>query len=267
MLRLIVNGAAGRMGRRLVALAAEDPDIALAGAFERRDHPDLGKDAGLVAGVGEIGLAVATRSPLEADAAVDFSSRESSLEMLRWCPEQGIALVVGTTGLAGEGAVLLEAAAKRIPCLMAPNMSLGVNLLFSLVGQVAAALGDDYDVEIIEAHHRFKRDAPSGTALRLGERVAEALGRPLDQVATHGRRGLVGERPKTQIGFHAVRAGDIVGEHTVVFGGVGERVELHHVAGSRDTFARGALRAAKFLVGKPPGAYSMADVLGLKLQG
>ena len=265
MVRLLINGAAGRMGKHLVALAAQDPELRLVAAFERPDHPDLGKDAGAVAGIEPLGVEIAARGPVEADVAVDFSSRESSLEMLRWCPEQGIALVVGTTGLGEEGTALLEAAARRIPCLMAPNMSLGVNLLFSLVGRVAAALGDDYDVEIIEAHHRYKRDAPSGTALRLGERVAEALGRSLEEVAVHGRHGLVGERPRPEIGFHAVRAGDIVGEHTVVFGGVGERVELRHVATSRETFARGALRAAKFLVGKPPGAYSMADVLALAL--
>jgi len=264
MVKIVINGAAGRMGKHLVALAIQDPELTIVGAFERPDHPSLGKDAGLIAGAGELGVELTTRRPVEADAAVDFSSRESSLEMLQWCPEQGIPLVVGTTGLGEEGAALLEAAAKRIPCLMGPNMSLGVNLLFNLVAQVASALGEDYDVEIIEAHHRHKRDAPSGTALRLGQRVAEALGLSLEEVAAHGRHGLVGERPKAQIGFHAVRAGDIVGEHTVVFGGMGERVELRHVATSRETFARGALRAAKFLVGKPPGTYSMADVLGLE---
>ena len=264
MIRLIINGACGRMGRRLIALATEDKDLAIAAAFERPDHPDLGKDAGTLAGVGELGVPLSTRHdilPLP-DVAVDFSLADSALDMIEWCAAHGIGIVVGTTGMGEEGTKRLDAAAKKVPCLLAPNMSLGVNVLLKLLGQVARALGDAYDVEIIEAHHNQKKDAPSGTALALGRSVAEGLGRNLDEVAVHGREGMVGERTVKEIGFHAVRAGDIVGEHTVIFGGQGERIEVRHVATSRDTFARGALRAARFLAAKPPGRYAMADVLG-----
>jgi len=263
MTRLIVNGAGGRMGRRIIALAAEDDALAVVAAFERPDHPDLGKDAGALAGVGELDVPLAARSDVAADVAVDFSHADSALEMIDWCAAHGIGIVVGTTGLGEEGIRRLEAAAKRIPCLMAPNMSVGVNVLFGIVGEVARALGDAYEVEIVEAHHNRKKDAPSGTALGLGERVAEGLGRRLDDVAVHGRQGMVGERTRKEIGFHAVRAGDIVGEHTVIFGSLGERVEVRHIATSRDIFVRGALRAARFLAGKPAGRYTMADVLGL----
>ena len=263
MIRLIVNGAAGRMGRRIVALASEDTGIAIAAAFERPDCPDLGKDAGALAGVDPLGLVVTTRSDVAADVAVDFSHADSALTMIDWCAARGIGIVVGTTGMGADGQKRLDAAAKKAPCLLAANMSLGVNVLLRVVRDVAAALGDAYDVEIVEAHHNKKKDAPSGTALALGEAVAAGLGRKLDEVAVHGRHGMVGERTVKEIGFHAVRAGDIVGDHTIMFGGQGERVEVRHVATSRDTFVRGALRAARFLVGKPPGRYTMADVLGL----
>lgn len=263
MIRMIVNGAAGRMGRRIVALVEDEEDIELVAAFEMAGHPLLGKDAGLLAGIDELRVSITERSDTDADVLVDFSHAESALAITDWCAERGIALVTGTTGTGEEGAQRLAAAAERIPVLAAPNMSVGVNVLFSIVGEVARALGDAYNVEIIEAHHSLKKDAPSGTALRLGERVAQGLGRDLAEAAVHGREGMVGERSSGEIGFHAVRAGDIVGEHTVLFGGLGERVEIRHVATSRDIFARGALRAARYLVGKPPGLYSMADVLGL----
>jgi len=263
VIRLIVNGAGGRMGRRLIALATEDAELALAAAFERPDHPEIGNDAGSLAGVEHVGVPLSARRDVAADVAVDFSHADSALAMIPWCAERGIAIVVGTTGLGTEGTRALDAAARRVPCLQAPNMSLGVNVLLRLVREAAKALGDAYDVEIVEAHHNKKKDAPSGTALALGEAAAAGLGRHLGQVAVHGRHGMVGERPPHEIGFHAVRAGDIVGEHTVIFGGVGERIEVRHVASSRDTFARGALRAAKFIASKPPGRYTMADVLGL----
>ncbi len=263
MIRLIVNGAGGRMGRRIIALAAEDRDLAVVGAFERADHPDMGKDAGTLAGVGPLGVALTPRRDLAADVAVDFSHADSALAMIEWCAERGIAIAIGTTGMGAEGQKRLDAAAKRVPCLLAANMSLGVNVLLRLVREAAKALGDAYDVEIVEAHHNKKKDAPSGTALALGEAAAAGLGRKLDEVAVHGRHGMVGERSVKEIGFHAVRAGDIVGDHTVMFGGQGERVEVRHVATSRDTFVRGALRAVRFLASKPPGRYTMADVLGL----
>jgi len=264
VIRLIVNGAGGRMGRRIIALATEDKEIAIAAAFERPDHPDIGKDAGALSGVNAVGVALTPRREVAADVAVDFSHADSALAMIEWCAERGIGIVVGTTGMGAEGARRLDAAAKRVPCLLAANMSLGVNVLLRIVRDVAAALGDAYDVEIVEAHHNKKKDAPSGTALALGEAVAVGLGRKLDEVAVHGRHGMVGERSVKEIGFHAVRAGDIVGDHTVMFGGQGERVEVRHVATSRDTFVRGALRAARFLAGKPPGRYTIADVLGLR---
>jgi 4-hydroxy-tetrahydrodipicolinate reductase len=264
MIRLIVSGAAGRMGRRIIALAAEDADIEVAAALERPDHPDLGADAGQLAGAGALGVPLAATCETEADVAVDFSSPASALELLDQCAERGIAVVIGTTGFGAEAETRLDAAAERVPCLLAANMSLGVNLLLKVAEQVARSLGDAYDVEIVEAHHNQKKDAPSGTALSLGRAVARGLERDLDEVAVHGRQGQVGARSAQEIGFHAVRCGDVVGEHTVIFGGAGERVELRHVAGSRDTFVRGALRAAKFLAGKAPGRYAMADVLGLR---
>jgi 4-hydroxy-tetrahydrodipicolinate reductase len=264
MIRLIVNGAAGRMGRRLIALASEDPELTLAAALERSDHPELGTDAGALAGVKPLGVSLSATTTAAADTAVDFSSPASTLAMMDWCAARGVALVVGTTGLGADAEARLNIAAKKIPCLLASNMSLGVNVLLQVVEDVARALGDAYDVEIVEAHHNQKKDAPSGTALSLGRRVAAGLGRDLDAVAVHGRHGLVGARTKAEIGFHAVRCGDAVGDHTVIFGGIGERVEVRHVATSRDTFARGALRAAKFLAGKPPGRYTIADVLGLR---
>ena len=265
MIRLIVNGAAGRMGRRLIALAADDGELSLVAALEHPEHPELGRDAGTLAGTGELGVPLGASTEAAADVAVDFSVPESTLAMIDWCGAHGVALVAGTTGEQFErrAAPRLEAASATIPCLLASNMSVGVNVLLRVVADVARALGDAYDVEIVEAHHNRKRDAPSGTAKSLGRSVAAALGRDLDRVAVFGREGIVGERTVPEIGFHAVRCGDMAGEHTVIFGGVGERVEVRHVATSRDTFARGAIRAAKYLAGKPPGIYTVADVLGL----
>lgn len=263
MTRLIVNGAAGRMGRRIIALSQDEKDIEIVGAFEMADHPLVGRDAGTVAGIEELLVPISERREVAADVLVDFSHAEGALEVIDWCAEQRIPLVTGTTGTGAEGAARLAAAAERIPVLAASNMSVGVNVLLDVVGKVAAALGEGYEVEIVEAHHNRKKDAPSGTALALGGAVAEGLGRDLGEVAVHGREGAVGPRTVEEIGFHAIRAGDIVGEHTVVFGGLGERVEVRHVATSRDIFARGALRAARFLAPQPPGQYAMRDVLGL----
>ncbi len=263
MIRLLVNGAAGRMGRRIIALANESDDLSVIATFEMEGHPDMGKDAGVLAGIGELGVPVEPRHAVEADVAIDFSLAEGALQMIPWCAENGIPLVVGTTGLGEEGEARAEEAAKSIPCMLAANMSLGVNLLCKVLEDVSRALGDAYDVEIVEAHHNKKKDAPSGTALALGKAVAKGLERNLAEVAVHGREGMVGERTTKEIGFHAVRCGDVVGEHTVIFGGLGERVEVRHVASSRDTFVRGALRAAKALSEKAPGRYTMADILGL----
>jgi len=267
MIRVIVTGAAGRMGGRVLALAKEAGDFQIVGATERPGHPAIGQDAGEVAGVGAVGVKVTdglARIITGADVLIDFTAPEASLDHLRAASKAGVAIVVGTTGLTKEHLAEARRLAAHMACVVSPNMSVGVNVLFKVLREVARTLGDDYDVEIVEAHHHFKKDAPSGTALRMAQVVAEALGRDLEQVGVYGRKGIVGERPKAQIGVHTVRAGDIVGEHTVLFGGMGERIEIGHRAHSRDNFARGALRAARFVAQAPKGLYDMADVLGLK---
>jgi 4-hydroxy-tetrahydrodipicolinate reductase len=255
------------MGARIAALAHEHPGITLAGGFERPGHGDIGRDIGEIAGVGTVGIAL--RDSIEgvlgaADVVIDFTSPGATLANMEAASSAGRAMVIGTTGLSKEEHARLVHFANRMPCVFASNMSMGVNLLLKVVGDVARALGDDYDVEIVEAHHRLKKDAPSGTALRLAEAVAAALGRDLDSDGVYCREGLIGERKPREIGIQTVRAGDIVGEHTVLFGGLGERIEITHKASSRDTFARGALKAALWLYGRPDGLYDMQDVLGLR---
>jgi len=266
MTRIAVAGAAGRMGSRIVALSKEYP-VKIVGAFERKGHKDIGKDVGLLAGAGELGIKL--HDDIEAvigDASVviDFTSSSVAVKHLRAASARGRAMVIGTTGLSKDDMAEISALAAKVPCVLSSNMSLGVNLLLKVIADVAKALGDDYDVEIIEAHHRHKKDAPSGTALRMGEAIAKALGRDLQEAGVYARKGMIGERSKKEIGIQTVRAGDIVGEHTVLFGGLGERIEITHRASSRDTFARGALKAALWLEGKAPGLYDMQDVLGLK---
>lgn len=267
MIRAIVTGAAGRMGGRVLTLAKEAEDFQIVGATERPGHPAIGRDAGEVAGFGPIGVKITDTLAdgiRGASVVIDFTAPEASLGHLRAASEAGVAIVVGTTGLSKEQLDEARRLATKMACVISPNMSVGVNVLFKALKEVARTLGADYDVEIVEAHHHFKKDAPSGTALRMAQVVAEALGWDLEHVGIYGRKGIVGERPKTQIGIHTVRAGDIVGEHTVVFGGMGERIEIVHRAHSRDNFARGALRAARFVAQAPKGLYDMADVLGLK---
>jgi 4-hydroxy-tetrahydrodipicolinate reductase len=267
MIRTIVTGAAGRMGGRVLALAKEAGDFRIVGATERPGHSAIGRDVGEVAGIGTVGVKVAdglARIITGADVVIDFTAPEASIDHLRAASKAGVAIVVGTTGLTKEHLAEARHLAAHMACVISPNMSVGVNVLFKVLREVARTLGDDYDVEIVEAHHHFKKDAPSGTALRMAQVVAEALGRDLEQVGVYGRKGIVGERPKAEIGVHTVRAGDIVGEHTVLFGGMGERIEIGHRAHSRDNFARGALRAARFVAKAPKGLYDMADVLGLK---
>ena len=261
-MKIAVSGAAGAMGRRIIALLGESKDCQLIAALERPAHPDLGKDAGAVAGVGPLGVRISSELAGRPDVLVDFSTPEATTALARECARRGIAVVVGTTGLSAEQlAVLREEVASKVPVLVAPNMALGVNLLFRLVEEVAGALGAGYDVEIVEAHHRRKKDAPSGTALELARRACKALGLQPEAALRHGRQGLAGPRGNSEIGIHAVRGGDIVGEHTVVFAGEGERVELTHRVSNRDVLARGALRAAAFLARRPAGLYSMQDVL------
>jgi len=266
-MRIAVSGAAGRMGKRILALARERADMEITGALEAFGHPALGKDAGEIAGIGQIGVPVSDN--IEAilkhcDVLIDFSAASASVANLEAAAAAGKAVVIGTTGFSEDQKRQINQVASATRCLIAPNMSLGVNLLFGLVGEVAKALGDDYDVEIVEAHHSMKKDAPSGTALKLAEVIAKTLKRDLASNLVCGRQGLVGERKPGEIGVMAVRGGDIVGEHTVSFVTGGERIELVHRAHSRDAFARGALQAAAWLVSMPNGIYDMQDVLGLK---
>ena len=262
-IRLAVIGAGGRMGCRIIALAGERPDLKVTGALEAKGHPAIGSDAGMVAGCGALHVTV-TSDPDKALAgtqvAIDFTAPSAVPLYAAAAAEHGVALVVGSTGLTGPEEAIIAGAAERVPVLVAPNMSIGVNLLFRLVPQIAAALGGEYEIEILEAHHNKKKDAPSGTALGLLDRILEVRESSRDQVV-YGREGMIGARRPHEIGVHAIRAADIVGEHTVLFATAGERIEITHRASSRDTFARGALRAALFLAAKPAGRYAIADVL------
>jgi len=262
--RLVVVGAAGRMGRRIVALALESGDFDIVGAVEMAGHPDIGKDAGALAGAGPIGVEVTEAFPkADADVAIDFSLPEAVDRTLEYCLKQSVPLISGTTGLAAQQRDAMQDASAKIPVIYGTNMSVGMNVLFALVGKAAAMLGEQYDIEIIEQHHRFKKDAPSGSALTLAENICKATGRDPGTALTHGRSGKDALRKKGDIGMHAVRAGDITGVHSVMYGTPGETVTLGHTANNRDTFVRGALRAAKWLAGKEPGLYTMADVLGI----
>jgi len=264
--RIAIAGAGGRMGRTLIEATLKAEDLELAAALEVAGSPVLGADAGAAAGVAT-GIMVAAdidAALASSDCLVDFTKPEGSVAHAEACAKRGKAIVIGTTGFSAPQRERIADAAKRVPIAMAPNFAVGVNVLFKLVDVAARALGDEFEVEIIEAHHRHKVDAPSGTALRLGEIAAQALGRDLAQSAVHGRAGETGERPRSAIGFHAVRGGDIVGEHTVMFAGTGERIELVVRSASRMTYALGALRAARYLRGKSPGLYDMQDVLGLR---
>ncbi len=267
MVRIIVTGVTGRMGSRIAALAREYPDLEFAGAVERKGHEAVGKDIGRFAGTGETGVKVTDK--LEdvidkGDVIIDFTSTGSTLQHLKIAAGHKKAMVIGTTGFSKEDIQSIGSLCNGMPVVLAPNMSVGVNLLLKILQDVAKVLGDDYDIEIVEAHHRLKKDAPSGTALKMAQVIADAVNRNLDEVAVYARKGLTGERTKKEIGIQTVRAGDIVGEHTVLFGGLGERIEITHKASSRDTFARGALKAAAWIAGKKPGLYDMQDVLGLK---
>lgn len=267
MVRIAVAGAGGRMGRSLIEAAGQVEDIALTAAFDRPGSESIGRDAGELAGVGTIGVIV-TDNPRakvdEFDVFIDFTSPEATLAHAKICLPHGKRMVIGTTGFAPDQRAALQEMASRMAMVVAPNMSVGVNLCLKLLDLAARVLGDEVDIEIIEAHHRNKVDAPSGTALRMGEVVAGALGRDLASCAVYGRQGHTGPRDRKTIGFETIRAGDIVGEHTVMFAGSGERVEITHKASSRQTFARGALRAAQWIMGQDHGLYDMQDVLGLK---
>jgi 4-hydroxy-tetrahydrodipicolinate reductase len=235
--------------------------------MEGKGHCALGQDAGESAGVGRIGISITDDlRPLldQGEVVIDFSAPEATLAHSRAVADHRRAMVIGTTGLNEAQLQELRSLAGRVPCVFSPNMSVGVNLIYKVIGEMARTLGDDYDIEVIEAHHRLKKDAPSGTALKIADVLARAVNRELDEVGVYARKGLIGERKNKEIGIQTIRAGDIVGDHTVLFGGMGERIEVTHRASSRDTFARGALRAAQWVVKQPAGLYDMMDVLNLK---
>jgi len=266
MVKIAIAGAAGRMGRTLIEAVMNADNCQLTAASVLADDSALGMDLGLLAGTATTG--VTTVADLQSvvdefDVLIDFTSPEATLAHLRLCQAHNKAMVVGTTGIDETGLTAVKAAAAQIPVLFAPNMSVGVNLSLKLIETAARILGDEVDIEIVEAHHRFKKDAPSGTALKMGEVAARALGRDLKEVAVYGREGLGAERNRQTIGFATVRAGDIVGEHTVIFAGLGERLEITHKASSRLTFASGAVRAANWVVDQEPGLFAMDDVLSL----
>jgi 4-hydroxy-tetrahydrodipicolinate reductase len=262
-MKLAIHGAAGRMGQRVTALAAKDSRFKIVAALESANHPLLGKDAGLIAGVGEIGVPLGVVGESGADVVIDFSMPDAAVAVVAHCVESKRPVVIATTGLEKEQQEYIAKAAKKIPIVWSPSMSTAVNVAMKLTEIAAKALRDlptGVDVEILECHHRFKEDAPSGTALKFGKIAGDAM--DLTE-HTHGRSGRPGQRPRNEIGYHAIRAGDNPGEHTILFGMLGEKLELHVAASNRDCYAQGALLAAEWLHNKPPGLYGMSDVLGL----
>ena len=264
MIRVIINGACGRMGRLIIQSVAQQDDMELVGAIEYSEHPQIGSDAGVVAGIGEIGVAITGKleEALEsADVVIEFSKPEATVQHLRQVVNADKAMVIATTGYTPDELAIINELAAQIRCVMAPNMSLGVNVMIQALELIAKALGDDYNIEVIEAHHNHKADAPSGTALRLAETVAAALGRDLAAVGVYGRHGIVGARTQQEIGIHAVRGGDIAGDHTVLFATEGEQLSVVHRAHSPEAFAKGAIRAARWVVNAPKGLHDISEVL------
>ncbi len=266
MVNIIVAGAAGRVGARIINFIGRTDGVRLAGAFEHPESPSVGQDAGIAAGLGPTGIKIAdsiNKVIDRGDVIIDFTSPGATLENIRAASAKGAAMVIGTTGMMGELLEEVERFARGIRCVISPNMSIGVNVMLRVAAVMAEMLGDDYDMEIVEAHHRLKKDAPSGTAMAIAKTLAKASGRDFDKVAVYERRGIIGERTKEEIGIQTVRAGDITGDHTIIFGGIGERLELIHRAHNRDNFAKGAVRAAGWIVEQPVGLYNMQDVLGI----
>ena len=264
--KVAILGCSGRMGRNLIQAAVEHKSMELVGGSVRANSSFVNFDLGELAGIGSINIQTSTTldEMKNADVFIDFTSIESTLENLVWCQQHNKAIVIGTTGFNDEQVDIIEAAGKNIPVILAPNTSVGVNLMFKLLEITSKAIGHETDIEIFEAHHRFKKDAPSGTAVKMGQVIADTLGRDLSKCAVYGREGITGERDPETIGFATVRAGDIVGEHTAYFADLGERIEITHKASSRMTFALGAMRAAFWLQEADAGYYDMQDVLGLK---
>ncbi|MBA7689882.1 4-hydroxy-tetrahydrodipicolinate reductase [subsurface metagenome] len=264
MVKVIVCGGCGKMGSKVAQLIYQNKDMGLIGIIESPSHPEIEKDWGMSVGLGKTGVIIIDNLEeiiQKADQIVEFTNPKVSLQHLEIVSKYKKAMIMGTTGFSPEEIERINKLAQGIPFLLSPNMSLGVNLLFKLAVETAVALSDDYDIEIVEAHHRFKKDAPSGTAKKLAQEIAKAKGLNLDEVAIYGRKGITGERKKGEIGIHSIRSGDITGEHTVIFTTLGERLELTHKAHSRDTFAYGTIQAIKFMDGKPAGFYEMKDVL------
>ena len=264
-LKIAVAGASGRMGRMLVEAIAAAPDMVLAGALDVAGSPSIGTDAAAFSGQ-PAGVSIESDLPAglrDAAYLIDFTRPEGTLKHLEYCAANGIKLIIGTTGFDDAGKAAIRAAAEKTAIVFAPNMSVGVNVTLKLLEMAAKSLSEGYDIEIVEAHHRHKVDAPSGTALKMGEVIADALGRDLKDCAVYGREGVTGERDPSTIGFATIRGGDIVGDHTVLFAGIGERIEISHKSSSRVTYAHGALRAARFLADKATGLYDMQDVLAL----
>lgn len=264
MLRLAIVGASGRMGRNLIQAVMQDSEVTLGAATEMPGHALIGQDAGLLVGNDPAGVTITDAlDPSQFDAVIDFTRPAATVQHAELCQAHGKHLIIGTTGFSAEELAVVKAASQQHAIVMAANFSVGVNLTLKLIETAARVLGDSADIEIIEAHHRHKVDSPSGTALRMGQVVADTLGRDLEQEAVYGREGHTGERERSTIGFATVRGGDIIGDHTVLYAGDGERVEITHKASNRMIYANGAVRAAKWAVQQPPGLYDMPDVLGL----
>lgn len=267
LVKAIVTGAGGKMGSRVISLISAMEDIRVVGAIEVKGHPIIGRDLGHSLGLGRTGALVTDKLADcidQADVVIDFTDHEASLNYLKIASEKNCSIVIGSTGFTDDELMVVRRLAEKTRCVLSPNMSVGVNVLLKALEACADILGDDYDVEIIEAHHHLKKDAPSGTAMQMAQVIAAKLGRDLSREAVYTRRGLIGERTKREIGIQTIRAGDIVGEHTVIFGGIGERLEFTHRAQSRDNFAKGAIRAAQWIVKQKNGLYDMQDVLGLR---
>jgi len=267
MIKVIVCGGCGRMASKVAQLVYQDNELKLMGIVESSSHPDIGKDWGETAGQGKTGIMVVDdleKIIQEADQIVEFTNPKVSLQHLKTASKFNKTMIVGTTGFSAEEIAKMKSLSQNIPFLFSPNMSLGVNLLFKLAADAAVSLGNGYDIEIIESHHRFKKDAPSGTAKKLAQEIARVKNINLDDVAIYGRKGMTGERKSGEIAIHSIRGGDITGEHTVMFTALGERVELTHKAHSRDTFAHGTIKTIKFMQDKPVGFYEMKDVLNKK---
>jgi 4-hydroxy-tetrahydrodipicolinate reductase len=267
MIRVIVTGAGGRMGGRIISQIFSDPDMWVIGAVEQKGHAQIGRDIGDGLGLGKTGIIIEEELATDIetnDVVIDFTHHEASMRHLEVAAERRLAIVIGSTGFSDEEMKRIKKLAPKTRCVLAPNMSVGVNVMFKVLEYVAGILGDEYDIEILEAHHNMKKDAPSGTAMKMAGIIADKLNRNLEQTGVYTRKGMVGERTKTEIGIQTIRAGDIVGDHMVMFGGVGERLEFIHRAHNRDNFAKGAIKAAKWIVHQKNGLYDMQDVLGLK---